>query len=234
MGATYRRQDLAPSDYDLVFIVTYARSGSTLLQALLNACPGVAIRGENSNALFHLFQTCRALEETRRDFGAPTNAGPVDRPWHGADRIEPGTFAEQALALFLRSVLAPPPTARVTGFKEIRYTPDYMSDEDFAGFMTFLMQRFPRARIVFNSRRADAVAASSFIAREDPADVAEWVAGSDRRFAAFVATTDRAIHMVYDNWVVDRGQIHAMLDFLGLDWTPEAVERVMAKRLTHG
>ena len=32
-------------DLDYVFVVTYARSGSTLLQALLNACPGVQIRG---------------------------------------------------------------------------------------------------------------------------------------------------------------------------------------------
>lgn len=226
--------DDARKDHDFVFVVAYARSGSTLLQALLNACPGVLIRGENNNALYHLFRAVTALEEAHGLHGRPSTAGKRDEPWFGADRIEPDFFERRALTLFLRRVLTPPPGAKVIGFKEIRYTPFFIPDDQFAPYMTFLLERFPRSKIVFNSRRAADVAASSFIAKENPDRVKTWVAATDARFAAFAKTSDRVIHMRYEDWVADHGKIGAMLDFLGLAWTPEAVEQVMAKPLTHG
>ena len=46
---------------DYVFVMTYGRSGSTLLMGLLNTIPGYLIRGENDDALRFLFdfhRTC--------------------------------------------------------------------------------------------------------------------------------------------------------------------------------
>ena len=60
-----------------------------------------------------------------------------------------------------------------------------------------------------------------------------WVKEADARFAGYAAGSDRAVHLRYEDWVADHGLIHGMLDFLGLDRTPEAVERVFAKPLTH-
>lgn len=221
-------------DFDFVFVVTYARSGSTLLQSLLNACPGTVIRGENNNALYHLFRTIQALDEAHRLHGKPATAARRDEPWFGADRIEPEFFEKRALTLFLRRVLTPPQGAKVIGFKEIRHTPFFIPEDQFAPYMDFLLTRFPRAKIVFNSRRGTDVAASSFIAKENPDKVRAWVAATDARFAAFAKTSDRVIHMRYEDWVADHSKVHDMLDFLGLDWSAEAVERVMAKPLTHG
>lgn len=230
--------DDARKDHDFVFVVTYARSGSTLLQALLNACPGVLIRGENNNALYHLFRAIRALEDAHEVHGKPVIPHRRDEPWFGADRLEPDFFERRALTLFLRRVLTPPPGSRVIGFKEIRHTPFFIPEDQFAPYMDFLLDRFPRAKIVFNSRRASDVAASAFIAKENPDKVRAWVAASDARFAAYAQTSPKAkgrvIQMRYEDWVADHGKIHAMLDFLGLDWSPEVVEQTMAKPLTHG
>ncbi len=46
---------------DYLFVVTYGRSGSTLVGGLLNAIPGYLIRGENDDALRHLWQYHRTL-----------------------------------------------------------------------------------------------------------------------------------------------------------------------------
>ncbi len=43
------------SDPGVVFVVTYGRSGSTLLTGILNSIPGFLIRGENRDAVHHLF-----------------------------------------------------------------------------------------------------------------------------------------------------------------------------------
>src|SRR5215213_881342 len=49
-----------------VFVVTYGRSGSTLLMGLLNSIPGYLVRGENWDALHHLFEFHRTLEDGSR------------------------------------------------------------------------------------------------------------------------------------------------------------------------
>ena len=44
-----------------LFVVTYGRSGSTLVQGLLNAMPGVLVRGENNLFVLPLFRSWDAL-----------------------------------------------------------------------------------------------------------------------------------------------------------------------------
>lgn len=233
MRPNRKGRDAAAEGPRFVFVVTYARSGSTLLQAILNACPGVAIRGENHNALYHLFRSIRALEETRNLHGLHPQSGQPDNPWAGANAVQLEAYETRVVQSFVNRVLTPAEGTRVTGFKEIRYNRSFIAEPDFAPYMTFLLSRFRDARIVFNMRRDTDVAKSSFVAGQNPAEVRAWVANADARFTRFAATTDRAMLMRYEDWVKDQGLVHAMLDFLGLDWTEEAVRQVMARPLTH-
>ena len=57
-----RFPDLNAVSEGFVFVVTYGRSGSTLLQNVLNTIPGYCIRGENANTLAHLAKACHAVE----------------------------------------------------------------------------------------------------------------------------------------------------------------------------
>ena len=155
---------------------------------------------------------------------------PPDAPWHGAGLMKPKLFESRLLQGFVRRVLAPDPETLVTGFKEIRYNASFIAEDHFAPDMDFLLSRFPRSKIVFNSRRAEDVAKSSFVARQSAERVLAWVKECD---ALYAEGCDRAVHLRYEDWVADHGLIHGMLDFLRLDWTPEAVERVFAKPLTH-
>ena len=63
-------------------MVTYGRSGSTLLMGLLNTLPGYLIRGENRDALHHLFlfdQTMRTESGRGPEAQAPRADPPVLR-----------------------------------------------------------------------------------------------------------------------------------------------------------
>ena len=46
-----------------VFVVTYGRSGSTVLQNMLNALPGHILRGENANLLAPLVRAWQDLRQ---------------------------------------------------------------------------------------------------------------------------------------------------------------------------
>ena len=68
---------------DFVFVVTYGRSGSTLLMGLLNSIPGFLIRGENWDALHHLFRFHQTLEDGSRRW-EPARLRQRTHPFFGA------------------------------------------------------------------------------------------------------------------------------------------------------
>lgn len=220
------------TDHRFIFLVTYARSGSTLLQSLLNCAEGVQIRGENQNALFHLFRSYSAVRETGGRGRAGRQASP-DKPWFGAGSVKPQRFLAGLLDRFVNSVLSPDPGIKVTGFKEIRYVPFYMKNEEFEQYMDFLLEHFPGARLIFNSRNAEAVSRSGWHVKEDPVKLMETVRLTDARFAAYAVKSDKVLHMQYDDYVADHSQIRRMYDFLDLPFDADRVEAVFAKPLTH-
>src|SRR5690606_340365 len=74
-----------PGTYSNVFIVTYGRSGSTLLQGVLNSIPGYLIRGENDSALEFMHENFRRMEK-RMD--TKKGSSPVN-PWYGLHQYSP-------------------------------------------------------------------------------------------------------------------------------------------------
>ncbi len=119
-----------------VFVVTYGRSGSTLLQSLLNSCKGVQIRGENGNVLYHLYRAAMAARSTRQIGKTPQTVVP-DGPWYGAGEVRPVLFESELIGNFVRTVLAPDDGIQVTGFKEIRYNRNFVPHDQFVGYHGF-------------------------------------------------------------------------------------------------
>ncbi len=219
--------------YRYVFVVTYGRSGSTLLQSVLNSTPGTQIRGENGNVLYFLYRSLSCANQAIRSRAKDPAPRLPDHPWFGFNEIKARRFDATLLNAFVRDVLVPDPAAQVIGFKEIRYTSLSIAKGDFAPYMDFLLNRFPQARIVFNSRRADDVLVSSFMAVGQPDQTRLVLREADQMFADYDRSSDRTIHMHYEDYVADHGLIHKMLDFLELAWSADRVAAVMKKRLVH-
>ncbi len=89
-----------------VFIVTYGRSGSTLLQKIIGKAPGFCIAGENKDALFGLYDSCRSVAYAKRHFGRPVTTS--DNPWYGAERLDPVQYVGKLSELFVNEIIKPP------------------------------------------------------------------------------------------------------------------------------
>lgn len=68
-------------------MVTYGRTGSTLLQGLLNAIPGYWIYGENGGFLLTLQESYAALPFAHRHMTDPTN-DKATHAWFGSSRYD--------------------------------------------------------------------------------------------------------------------------------------------------
>ena len=98
---------------DHVFVMTYGRSGSTLLMGILNSIPGWLLRGENRHAMRHLYEFHRSglAERARVD---PARASEPTHPWFGIESF-PEEASRRAIRRPRRSHAAAEPDTRVTG-----------------------------------------------------------------------------------------------------------------------
>jgi Sulfotransferase family len=208
--------------YKYVFVVTYGRSGSTLLMGLLNTIPGYRIVGENANTLYRLYQADQALHEAHAKRGRDSNL-PI-HPWYGATDWRPDRFRQALVDAFVTNVLRPGRDDRVLGFKEIRYTQAHM--KDLAQFLDFVRAAFPDSKIIFNHRVPDKVAASAWWA--DNPKALDQIKTADERMRAIPAD-DRHFHFEFDDIDDSLDNIRALFGWLG-ERVDEAAVRATLNR----
>lgn len=211
----------AVADYGYLFVLTYGRSGSTLLAGLLNAIPGYRIRGENYNALYRIYQADAAVTKARDKFSSADHLGPLS-PWYGTPLVREHHFRAELVSTFVRNVLRPEPGDRVLGFKEIRYTPVHIPDLD--EYLDFLREAFPRSRIVINHRDPAAVARSGWWPDQKGAE--ELIRSADERLWD-INQDRRHFHFSYDEIDQNLTNIRALFNFLDEPIDEAAVRRVL-------
>lgn len=206
-----------------LFVMTYGRSGSTLLQGLLNAIPGYLIRGENGGALrgLHAFHRTCVTETSRRN---PAVTGLPTAPFFGINGFSTDVSLRRLRELVLDTLLRPEPDTRVTGFKEIRWASD-----DLGEYVGFLREVFPGARFVANTRNLEDVARSKWWA-ESP-DAARTLATAEEQILTAAADLGpAAYHVHYDDYVGTPENLRGLYDWLGEAWDEQVVRTTLAVR----
>jgi len=213
-----------------VFIVTYGRSGSTVLQRILQSIDGYFIRGENNNTLFPLFLAYRRAFEARHGHGNSDHH--ASDPWYGANNIDPETFAQNLVELFVRDIVQPPTSARVVGFKEIRF---HEAGEDlFEPYLDFIAANFPASKFIFNMRRWQDVAKSSWWATMDPSRVRAIIEDADKMYTNYAAKhPETSLVMQYESFVGNPDAFAPLFAFLGEPYKPDDVAELLGDRLLH-
>lgn len=209
-------------------IVTYARSGSTLLQAILNSIDGYCVRGENNLALLPLFWSSRRLGDAKVGFSE--NSDRRNHPWYGISDVDPGRYTRRLIEAFRDEVLRPPPGCRVVGFKEIRF----FEVEDLASFLDFIRSELHPCKLIFNTRDADAVARSAWHAEVDPAPIVSMVRRLDQTFHAYQSDhPDDCFVLEYDAYKNNPMALASLFSFLGESLNEQDLSRVLTQRLNH-
>ena len=137
--------------FDHVFIITYGRSGSTLLMGLLNSIDGYVIRGENSNLLVALFRSVQRIWHAKHHHGGDQANNPTD-PWWGVNELNVPKYLKDLATLIDTQLIGNiKEKPRVLGFKEIRY-PWLCDEKMLSKYLTFIKRTFPNCAFLFNFR----------------------------------------------------------------------------------
>lgn len=211
-----------------LFIVTYGRSGSTLLQSILASIPGCHMAGENADALGGLFATWSSALEAKQEQGRVPRTAPGD-PWRGAHLIRPDHYNQRLASVFLEEIVRPPRHARFIGFKEVRYF-DY--EDRLPDYLDYIRETFRPCLLIFNRRCGVEVANSSWWV--DDIDVTERVRHFDGIADAYArAHEDVSIIVDYTQWRSDPILLKPLFDRLGAEFRLPQIRKILAKRLYH-
>jgi hypothetical protein len=216
-----------------VFIVTYGRSGSTLLQNMLNSIPGDQFRGDNNNALFLLVKAWAAIKDSDPMRGLRLAGGETDQthPWFGAEKVSPDEVGQALADSFVQTVLKPDKDIRVSGFKEIRF---HTNPGFFTRYLDFIDAHFPNSRFVFNTRDHNGVANSGWWSQRPFEKVDQVLNRAERIFRKYQeANPERCFHVHYDDYVKDVHAFEPLFEFLGEDFDENRARAVMDQRLDH-
>jgi hypothetical protein len=212
-----------------VFIITYARSGSTLLQKILTGIAECHFTGENADALGGLFASWRAASEAKEQAREGARAKLGD-PWRGAHLIDPDRYNQRLAEVFLDEIVGAASTATLIGFKEVRY---FNYGEELPFYLDYMRRTFRPALLVFNRRNPADVAKSGWW-KDHPSDIAEHVL----KFDAITDSYSRrhpedTIILDYDRWSRDPEHLRPLFDRLGQPFNRSALLRTLAERLDH-
>lgn len=228
----------APSTPDAlryVTVVTYGRTGSTVLQAALNALPGVIVRGENYSALRGLEAYVQSLAETadRHHAGKPTH------PWFGSARLDPSAAVADLRRHVVQTLLRPRKDTTWVGFKEVRYEPGHFASYDLLlAHLLFLNTLLPGIRYVMNVRDPRAAARSGWWPGNENAEqvlatTRDWLVEATADLTGILGP-GRAVLLDYDDWDGHPEVLIEAFAGLGLPRDDAGVRAAVGERLAHG
>lgn len=211
-----------------VFVITYGRSGSTLLQGVLDSMPGYDVKGENYSTLVPLFRSYKRSRVTRYKFGKEHCNS--QNPWYGSDEVVPDAYAKSLCDVFISEILRPKKDTRVTGFKEIRYGGTEFPDcEEAIEYLEFLKKFFPDARFIFNERDLAATAKSAWWAKNPGASDAlkDLLLRMEKMYEAH---RGNSVWVKYDEYVKDLSKLKPLFEFLGETFSEERLKMVLSQK----
>ena len=224
-----------PKDYSYVTVVTYGRTGSTAIQASLNALPGVLVRGENYSAMRGLGTYLQSIAEVADRH----HAGKSTHPWFGSAQLDPGAVLADIRRHVIDYVLRPTASTNWVGFKEVRYEPGHFASYDeLLQHLVFLGKLFPGLRYVFNVREpVDAARSGWWPENSDALEVLtttrDWLLSATADLNTFFGP-HRAACVAYEDWVADPQVLIDAYSSLGLPRDDQAVRAALLERLDHG
>ena len=159
-----------PKEHRYVLVVTYGRSGSTLVQGLLNTLPRTLVRGENGLYLLDLFRARAALVEIRSRH-RKHNPRASHSAFYGLHLVRPRSFVTSARTLVTGHLLGDVParSVDVLGFKEVRW--HRVEPAETEAFLDYLDEVFPGCLYVLNRREPERALDSGFWQRADRDEV---------------------------------------------------------------
>ena len=158
------------ADVHFLVIVTAGRTGSTILQHLLNQDPETLIRGENNNFFYYFYRACHAIEDPNA--AKFRLASGSEHPWYGFENFKSEELKKQTRSLAIKFLLGDNSLNdyQRIGFKEIRFFPlirykpnsNEPNASELINYLSFLANTLGNVKFIHLTRESSEVVKSGW------------------------------------------------------------------------
>ena len=231
-----RLGDLLPpnrgiSRFRSLYVVTYGRTGSTLLTSYLSHLPGIDLKGENFMFPLFGFEAEERITKARRKSYSGRES--KTSPWYGAHQFNPLQWRVDQLDAMLNQLYPQQLIPKTIGFKEIRWEREFAFDRFEESLDWLLSLRSPGGAVLL-TRDLDQVMNSAWWATMAPAEQAEArarLAELDQKIGEFAAAhPERAIHITYESFTSTPAEASRLCTWLGVAFDERLWREVLDRR----
>lgn len=203
-----------------VYVVTYGRSGSTLLTGYLSMLPGFDLRGENYLYALPLSQVDERMKQlSGLKYG---ERHLTSSPWYGSQQSSYARFRRQVRRLLLDQLYPLRPIPKVIGFKEIRWW--YRLEETrFEMDLDWLRGVFAPGAVIVLTRDLEKVFSGAWWAEMteiEKSEVAPKIEAFEKRALDYVRNNpSNAFHVTYEEFITNEGKARELTEFLGMKFS---------------
>lgn len=217
-----------------LYVVTYGRSGSTLLTGYLSKLPGIDLKGEN-----YLFPLPLADAEARLADAVALKYGGRQRsssPWYGSHLFNLERWQRDIRRALLNQLYPRQPIPKTIGFKEIRWW-YRLSEQDFERKLQWLIGIRPPGGIVFLTRNLDKTMAGAWWATQSEEDRAHSRAGLEKfeelakQYAA--AHPQHSVLVTYEDFTTSPDPARRICDMLGMTFDERIWKSTLGERYSY-
>jgi hypothetical protein len=216
--------------FESVLIITYGRSGSTLLQGLLNSIEGCVVRGENYNMCYGLFLAWQSLHNTKHQLPKGDDSKEATSPWFGAALLDEERFFEDARSLIRHQLIPDSQNGRTQciGFKEIRYLPADFTRLNLADYLSFLAKLFPKPAFIVLTRDHGQVVNSAWWTNKNPDQVKLKLKAFEKDAANYAKGKNSVFFIDYQDMTSKTRRLKQMFEFLGAPYMEKKIDGVLS------
>jgi len=234
-----------PLNFESLLIITYGRSGSTLLMGVLNSIEGVVVRGENYDFCFYLYRAYKSLLNSKNQSGTKSQ-----HPFFGSSAMDEQQllidYSQLVKNLLLSEHLKNPKKIfqylktlifdhqkiikdiRCYGFKEVRYERHL---GEFNDYLSFLEKIFPNPCFIINTRNHEDVLKSMKAVdfyTEKPFDQ-DYLRTIEATFFDYIKThPDNTFHISYEDVIAKTEKLTELFSFLGASFSEQQIDEVLS------
>lgn len=209
-----------------VIVCTIGRSGSTLLQGILNALDGCCVRGENGNFLLGIYEAYRAMGQAKTIASHKTLP---THPWYGGEYFDQKKFMIDIRRIFDEQLAFPKGTS-LAGFKEIRWTQDWLRNVSLSEYIDFLQLLFGDLKIIFLTRDINDIYISQTRAGfpNMEKDFQHFSRHVEKYYSDMRSIQMPVFEIDYNDLLSVSHRMIKMFDFLNIDYEFKNVEQVLS------
>ncbi len=210
-------------NYRYIFVLASGRSGSTLVQGILNSIDEVKISGENNGVHRRLIESYSLLKRAIHRHAGFSHE--VETPWYTIGKANLEDFGRELRLAFEKNILQPEPHHKTIGFKEIRY--NFPTRADLEHHLDTIREIYPSAGFVLNTRNINDIILSN--ARAKHAAAERHLRQLNQWLGEIAGERDDCCLVHYDDYVANPARLKTLFDFVGAEFDLARVNAVLAR-----